>query len=88
MQLDDICADSLADLLRAVYSQPPPPCEAFDCRYQKACARDKLACRAFQHYVSTGHAVQPEEAPTRRMFNLIETGHEYENGERRTSLIA
>jgi hypothetical protein len=73
VSLDRICTDSIADLLAAVFAQPPTPCEAFDCTHRNECRDQRKACRAFHHYVQTGEAIQPKGLPTRARFAAMRT---------------
>jgi hypothetical protein len=58
-------------LIAAVAEIPPPPCEVFKCKYREKCAKEALACKAFQDYVYTGLATAPVGLPSTRKYAVI-----------------
>jgi hypothetical protein len=64
-------------LIAAVAEIPPPPCEVFKCRYREKCAKEKLACKAFQDYVYNGLATMPTGLPSSRKYTVVMRTHEH-----------
>ena len=57
----------------ALYEEvAPPPCEA-GCAWRPVCARERLACLAFGHYVAGGRRTTRREGdePTREKFDRV-----------------
>jgi hypothetical protein len=76
-------------LAEAVAEVPPPPCEVHKCKHRDQCAKEQLACKAFQDYVHTGLAVIPHGLPSKRKYNAVmrEGDHPQARGGHRTVTI-
>lgn len=51
---------SIEELSAAIEQQPEPPCTKYSCAWQGRCAQEKLACRAFKHFVVNGVSLSPD----------------------------
>jgi hypothetical protein len=58
-------------LMEAIAETPPPPCEVFRCQHRDKCAKEQLACKAFQDYVDTGLATVPTGLPCKRRYIAV-----------------
>lgn len=59
----------------AIRDTKPPPCETYCCDNYNLCAREKLACKSFQLYVTAARSPNPRspnnEGPNKEIYNKL-----------------
>ena len=66
-----------SEFIKRVQSVQKPPCEEFNCKFQKKCATEHLACLAFSSYVSGStrklqyHQFKSISTPTKEIYKMI-----------------
>lgn len=63
----------MKNLNLALASVGPTPCEAFQCRCIKACAKRPLACASFREYAADNVLRPTRDDPTKAMYRAIYT---------------